>query len=103
MSGTRTPQIIDGTLDEVRERLNALPDQGQRAHVILWVEPIQSENANAVSDKQASDAIAYLTERLRTALTDPEAIREAEAERAELHHSLNRNRIEADERPLLPE
>ncbi len=40
---------------------------------------------------------------MKNVITDPEENARAEADLAELHENLNRNRIEAGERPLFPE
>ena len=46
--------------------------------------------------------MAYLQEKINRALTDPEEIRKAEAEAADLQQRLNENRIAAGETPLFP-
>lgn len=76
-----TPEIIEGTWEEIslqadklnghRLRVTILPDEEQ---------PVDAKNAAA---------IAYLQERLKNAPTDPELIRQAEAELEELHQNLN--------------
>lgn len=101
---SNAPQVIDGPLGDVREQLNALPDVGLHAHVVLWnEEPLITEAPFPAIDAQNAAAIEYLLERLKNAPTDPEEIRRAEAELEELHQNLNRNRIEAGEYPLFPE
>ncbi len=47
-------------------------------------------------------AIALLESWIAAAPTDPEEIRQADAEAQELMDSLNRNRIETGERPIFP-
>ena len=101
---SNAPQILDGSFRDIREQLNALPDTGQRVHVVLWKEEdVLPEAMNPAIGTKNAAAIAYLQERLKNAPTDPEVIHQAEAELAELHQNLNKNRIEAGERPLFPE
>lgn len=47
-------------------------------------------------------ALALLESWLAAAPTDPEEIRDADADRGEFLKNLNRNRIESGERPLFP-
>ena len=69
---------------------------------VLEVKVYEPETPATVSAKNAA-AIAYLKQRLAEEATDdPEEIRQSEADLAELLHNLNRNRIEAGERPLFP-
>ena len=69
---------------------------------VLEVRVYEPEAKPEVSAKNAA-AIAYLKRRIAEEATDdPEEIRKADAEVQELMENLNRNRIEAGERPLLP-
>ena len=69
---------------------------------VLEVRVYEPEAAPKVSAKNTA-AIAYLKQRIaEDATEDPEEIRKADAEVQELMESLNRNRIEAGERPLFP-
>ncbi len=69
---------------------------------VLEVSVYEPEAAPKVSAKNAA-AIAYLKQRISEEATDdPEDIRAADAEVNELMENLNRNRIEAGERPLFP-
>jgi hypothetical protein len=74
---------------------------GQRAHFVLLMEDEGDEPSPV--DLPNTSALDYLRERLQHALTNPMRIQKADAELAELHVSLNRNRIEAGEWPLFPE
>jgi antitoxin (DNA-binding transcriptional repressor) of toxin-antitoxin stability system len=53
-------------------------------------------------ESENSPATTLLNSWLAAAPTDPEEIREAEADRNEFLQNLNRNRIESGERPLFP-
>lgn len=55
------------------------------------------------ADEENAAAIALLQSWIAAAPTDPDEIREAEAERNEFLQNLNRNRLESGERPLFPE
>lgn len=69
---------------------------------VLEVSVYEPETPAKVSTKNAA-AIAYLKQRIaEDATEDPEEIRKADAEAQELMENLNRNRIEAGERPLFP-
>lgn len=69
---------------------------------VLEVSVYAPEAEPEVSAKNAA-AIAYLKQRIaEDATDDPEEIRKADAEAQELMENLNRNRIEAGERPLFP-
>ena len=69
---------------------------------VLEVKVYEPEDRPEVSAKNAA-AIAYLKQRIaEEATNDPEEIRKANAEVNELMGNLNRNRIEAGERPLFP-
>ena len=70
----------------VQEHLPPIP--------IVTAPTIDAENAAAIAQLQA-----WLKEE---ATDDPEEIRKADAEVAELMDNLNRNRIESGERPLFP-
>ena len=48
-------------------------------------------------------AITYLQAKINRAITDSEAIKDAEAEITELQNRLNANRIAAGEAPMYPE
>ncbi len=56
----------------------------------------------SAADQERDNAIALLRSWAADAPTDPEEIRKADAEAAELMENLNRNRIESGERPLFP-
>lgn len=71
-------------------------------NAVLEVKVYEPETTPKVSAKSAA-AIAYLKQRIaEDATEDPEEIRKADAEVQELMENLNRNRIEAGERPLFP-
>ena len=94
------PQIIQGSWEEIAA--HAPEFEGRKLTLIVSEE--QPENApSPVIDEKTASLILYLQERLKNAPTDPELIRQAEDELAELHQNLNKNRIEAGERPLFPE
>ncbi len=63
--------------------------------------PVQPVETPAVDTENAA-AIALLESWIAEAPTDPEEIRQAEAERSEFLNNLNKNRIESGERPLFP-
>jgi hypothetical protein len=96
-----TQQIIQGTWDEIAARADEL--RGRRLTLIVAEERPEGASVPPPVDEKGAALLAYLNERLKSALTDPEEIREAEAEQARLAESLNRNRVEAGERPLFPE
>ena len=80
----------------MRHRSEIAPD------AVLEVKVYAPEAKPVVSAKNAA-AIAYLKQRIaEDATDDPEEIRQADAEVQELMENLNRNRIEAGERPLFP-
>lgn len=85
------------TWDELMSRRSEIaPD------AVLEVRVYEPEAKPEVSAKNAA-AIAYLKQRIaEDATDDPEEIRKADAEVQELMENLNRNRIEAGERPLFP-
>jgi hypothetical protein len=91
-------QVLSGTLGEVLK-------QAVEAEIPATVKVRLSweDNEHILGDEQNAAAIAYLQERLEHPLTAPEEIQQAETELAELHRNLNRNRLEAGERPLFPE
>ena len=65
--------------------------------------PTVSPAPALVIDEENAAAIAYLKRRIAEEATDdPEEIRKADAEVQEFMENLNRNRIEAGERPLFP-
>lgn len=90
------PEVIEGAWEEVSRQSAKL--NGHRVRVTI----LPDEEQQSLGTENAA-AITYLQERLKEALTDPEVIRQAEADLEELHRNLNRNRVEADERPLFPE
>ncbi len=63
--------------------------------------PVPTDAAPVIDEKKAA-AIALLESWLAEAPTDPEEIRQAEADRNEFLQNLNRNRVESGERPLFP-
>lgn len=63
--------------------------------------PVQPTAAPS-ADAENAAAIALLESWIAAAPTDPEEIRQAEAERNEFLNNLNKNRIESGERPLFP-
>ena len=85
------------TWDELMSRRSEIaPD------AMLEVSVYEPETPAQVSAKNAA-AIAYLKQRIaEDAPEDPEEIRKADAEVQELIENLNRNRVEAGERPLFP-
>ena len=101
----RAQQIIHGTWDDIAARAAEL--RGRQLTLIVAEE--RPEGAAAATplfptpDAENAAAIAYLQERLKGAPADPEAVRRAEDELEELHRNLDRNRIEAGERPLFSE
>lgn len=64
--------------------------------------PTVQADAAPVIDEENTAAIALLKSWLAAAPTDPEEIRQAEADLDEFMQNLNRNRIESGERPLFP-
>lgn len=54
------------------------------------------------TDEENAATIALLKSWLAAAPTDPEEIRQAEADLDEFMQNLNRNRLESGERPLFP-
>ena len=95
-----TQQIIQGTWDDIAAHADEL--RGRKLTLVVAAEE-PHEEAFSAPDAENAAAIAYLQERLKSAPTDPEAIRQAEAELEALHRQLNQNRIDAGERPLFPE
>lgn len=65
--------------------------------------PTPTESPVPTLDPKSIAAMEYLQEKINRALTDPEEIRKAEAEAADLQQRLNENRIAAGETPLFPE
>ena len=63
--------------------------------------PNPAETAPQISAKNAA-AIALLQSWIEAAPTDPEEIREAEADLNEFLQNLNKNRIDSGESPLFP-
>ena len=61
-----------------------------------------AEPTAPVIDEKKAAAIALLESWLAEAPTDPEEIRQAQADRNEFLQNLNRNRIESGESPLFP-
>ncbi len=88
------------TWDELMSRHHEIaPD------AVLEVKVYEPETAPPAETKLTAETdpgIALLESWLADAPTDPEEIRQAEAERNEFLHNLNRNRIESGERPLFP-
>jgi hypothetical protein len=96
------PDTIEGTWEEISRQADKL--SGHRLRVtILPGAAAQAQEEPAALDAENVAAIAYLQERLQNVPTDPDRVRQAEAELEELHQNLNKNRIEAGERPLFPE
>ena len=93
-------QIIQGTWDDIVTHADEF--RGRQLTVIVTEEPPLGTPLAPLDDK-ATSLLTYLSGRLANALTDPDEIREAEAEQAELLRRLNQNRIEAGESPLIPE
>jgi hypothetical protein len=91
------PETIEGTWEEISRQADKL--SGHRLRVTI----LPGAAREPALDAENAAAIAYLQERLQNAPTDPDRIRQAEAELEELHQNLNKNRIEAGERPLFPE
>lgn len=85
------------TWDELMSRRGEIaPD------AVLEVKVYEPEAPVKISAKNAA-AIAYLKQRIaEDATDDTEEIRKADAEVQEFMENLNRNRIEAGERPLFP-
>jgi hypothetical protein len=95
------PETIEGTWEEISRQADKL--SGHRLRVTILPGAAAQAQEPAALDAENAAAIAYLQERLQNAPTDPDRIRQAEAELEELHQNLNKNRIEAGERPLFPE
>lgn len=64
--------------------------------------PLVPTDAAPAIDEENAAAIALLQSWLAAAPTDPEEIRQGEADLDEFMKNLNRNRIESGERPLFP-
>ena len=64
--------------------------------------PLVQPPAAPVVDAENAAAIALLESWIAKAPTDPEEIRQAEAERSEFLNNLDKNRIESGERSLFP-
>ena len=93
------PQIIQGTWEDIA----AHAEEFQGRQLTLIVSEREPDNAPSPAlDPKAASLILYLQERLKNALTDPEEIKQAEREQEELLHNLNKNRMDAGERPLFP-
>jgi hypothetical protein len=93
-------QIIQGTWDDIAAHADEL--QGRQLTLIVSEEGPEAAPMPRLDEKAVS-LLLYLQERLTNAPTDPELIRQAETELAELHSNLNKNRLEAGETPLFPE
>ena len=63
--------------------------------------PAKIETEAQASQRRAA-AIALLESWIEAAPTDPEEIRQAEAERNEFLQNLNKNRLESGESPMFP-
>ena len=94
------PETIEGTWEEISRQADKL--SGHRLRVTILPGAAQAQETAAL-DAENVAAIAYLQEPLQNVPTDPDRVRQAEAELEELHQNLNKNRIEAGERPLFPE
>ena len=94
-----SPQVIQGSWEEIAA--HAPEFEGRKLTLIVSEEQPESAPPPVIDEKTAS-SILYLQERLKNPLTDPEEIKQAEAEQAELLDNLNKNRVEAGERPLFP-
>ena len=93
------PQIIQGTWEDIA----AHAEEFQGRQLTLIVSEQEPDKAlPPVIDEKSAALILYLQERLKNALTDPEEIKQAEREQEELLHNLNKNRLDAGERPLFP-
>jgi hypothetical protein len=69
--------------------------------VFDYLPPVTSEaKASPVIDEENAAVIALMDEWLAEAPTDPEGIRQAQAEVDELMQNLNKNRMESGESPL---
>ena len=101
MATAPTQQIIQGTWDDIAAHADEL--RGRRLTLIVAAEERPEGAPLPALDEKGASLLAFLQERLQGALTDPEEIRQAEAEQAELAQSLHENRVEAGERPLFPE
>jgi hypothetical protein len=90
------PEVIEGAWEEVSRQSGKL--NGHRVRVTILPDEEQQ-----LRDTENAAAITYLQERLKKALTDPEEIRQAEAELEELHRNLNRNEYAWRRGPLRDE
>ena len=85
------------TWDELMSRRSEIASDA-----ILEVKVYEPETSATISAKNAA-AIAYLKQRIaEDATDDPEELRQSDAEVQELMGDLNRNRVEAGDRPLFP-
>ena len=64
---------------------------------------VQDKPRSAQIDAKSAAAIAYLQERMNSAITDPDEVRMAESDLGMLQQRLNENRIASGERPLFPQ
>lgn len=93
-------QIIQGTWEDIAAHAHEF--QGRQLTLIVSEKEFDKAPPPVIDEKSAS-LILYLQERLKNALTDPKEIKQAEREQEELLRNLNKNRIDAGERPLFPE
>ncbi len=98
-----SPQLSERLTQTAKAR-GVEPTKLLESLVVEFISPVISDSSATpdISAKNAA-ALAYLRKRLQDeASTDPEEIRKSDAEAEELLQSLNRNRIESGERPLIP-
>lgn len=93
-------KIYRGTWDELmRRRDEFAPD----AVLEVSVYSPRAEAAPPVISEKSAAAIAFLESWIKKDFTDdPEELRKAAAEIADLQDNLNKNRVESGERPLFP-
>ena len=91
-------QTLRVTWDELMSRRSEIaPDAVLEVRVY---EPEAVPRAKTELTAETDPGIALLESWIAAAPTDPEEIRQAQAERDEFLQNLNRNRIESGERPL---
>jgi hypothetical protein len=91
----------EAQIDAIARQIGLPPAEYVRKLVQENLPPVQP-TAALTTDAGNAAAIALLESWVAEAPTDPEEIRQAEAERSGFLNALNKNRIESGERSLFP-
>ena len=90
----------EARISTVARQIGLAPSEYVKTLVREHLPPV--EPTTPVIDEKRAAAIALLESWLADAPTDPEEIRQADAERNEFLQNLNKNRVESGESPLFP-